>query len=102
MTAPRAAPRHLYLDWVETQIEDYKATLTRDELLDIAEEAVARIRNDPDGQLALTELLLCDAVDGILFERMGLPDFRTWRRTCQKDTESRPTQRTDSPFRAAS
>jgi len=102
MTAPSAAPRQLYLEWVEDQIEDYKATLTRDELLDIAETAVQRIGSDPAGQYALTELLLCDAVDALLFERLGLPDYKRWRRTCRNDTEPRPPRGTTAEYRAAS
>ena len=102
MTAPRAAPRQLYQAWVEEQIEDYKAALTRDELLDIAEQAVSRIHDTPDGQIPLTELLLCDAVDALLFEKLNLPDYREWERACRKDTRNRSLKGTVTPARAAS
>jgi hypothetical protein len=102
MTAPSSAPRQLYLEWVEDQIEDYKATLTRDELLDIAEVAVQRLGSDPAGQYSLTELLLCDAVDALLFEKLGLPDYKHWLRTCRNDTEPRPPRGTTAEYRAAS
>jgi hypothetical protein len=93
---PSAAPaRQAYLAWVDDQIDEYKATLTRDELLDLAEEAVHRLFDSPDGQYALTEILLRDAVDALLFERLRLPDFRRWRRTCRSDTQSRPRKRTE-------
>ena len=101
MTAPRIAPRQQYLEWVEHQLEEYKSTLTRDELLDIAEQAVECLQAGPDGQYALTELLLCDAVDRLLFERLGLPDFRRWRKSCRTDTDGRPPEGTEATFRAA-
>ena len=36
-------------------------------------------------QLALTELLLCEEVDRIIFKRRGLPAFATWRKTRVRD-----------------
>jgi hypothetical protein len=102
MTAPDAAPHHLYQAWVEEQIEEFKAALTREELLDIAEQAVQRLFTTPDEQYPLTELLLCDAVDALLLERMNLPDYRQWRRSCQTDTAPRPMKRTRRDARTAS
>lgn len=100
MTAPATAPRQRYQAWLEEQLEEYKAALTRDELLDLAELAVERLFNSPDEQYPLTELLLCDAVDALLLERLNLPDYRQWRRTCQIDTPKRPTKRTNGNVRA--
>ncbi len=80
MTAPDAAPRQQYQAWVEQQIEEYKAGLTRDELLDIAEQAVKRLFTTLDEQYPITEILLRDAVDTLLLERLNLPDFWQWRR----------------------
>ena len=40
MTAPQSAPRQLYQAWIEEQLEDYKAALTRDELLALADEVI--------------------------------------------------------------
>lgn len=102
MTAPRAAPRQLYQEWVEEQIEEYKAALDREALLDIAEQAVDRLFDTPDGQYPLTEILLCDAVDALLFERLRLPDYREWERSCRNDTRNRSLKRTPPPRRAAS
>jgi hypothetical protein len=101
MTAPVTAPRQRYQAWLEEQLEEYKAGLTRDELLDLAELAVERLFNTPDEQYPLTELLLCDAVDTLLLERLNLPDYRQWRRACQIDTPKRPTKRTNGTIRAA-
>lgn len=102
MTSPSSTPRQQYLDWIDDQIEDYKAALTREELLDVAEEAVARLRSNPAGQYTLTELMLCDAVDALIVEKLQLPDYRAWRRTCQNDTAERPPEGTAGPLRVAS
>lgn len=101
MTAPETAPRQQYQAWVDEQLEEHKAGLTREELLDLAEEALQRLFDSPDGQYPLTEILLCDAVDALLFERLSLPDFRQWRRTRQIDTPRRPTKRTRRDAHAA-
>lgn len=100
MVAPESAPRQQYQAWVENQIDEFKAGLTREELLDLAEEAVQGLFDSPDGQYPLTEILLCDAVDALLFERLDLPDFRQWRRLCQSDTSGRPRQGTVGGARA--
>ena len=101
MTAPQSAPRQLYQAWVEEQLEDYKAALTRDELLGLADQAVAELFEAPDGQYPLTEMLLCDAVDRLLLIRLNLPDFRQWRRQCRSDTPTCPLEETPEPLRAA-
>jgi hypothetical protein len=80
MTAPPATPRRLYEAWIEDQIEDYKSALSREELLSLADEAVAQLFDAPDGQYPLTEILLCDAVDRLLLRRLNLPDYRQWLR----------------------
>jgi hypothetical protein len=90
MNPPSATPRRLYELWIEEQIEEHKAALSREELLSLADEAVAGLFDAPDGQYPLTEILLCDAVDRLLFDRLGLPDFRQWQRQCRSDTPSRP------------
>ncbi len=100
MTPPQTAPRQRYLAWLEEQIEDHKASMAREDLLDLAEEAVQQLFHTPDGQYPLTEILLCDAVDRLLADRMNLPDFKQWMRTCQNDTDDRPDIETKSPLRA--
>jgi len=94
MSAPRTAPRQEYMDWVEEQIEEHKAGLTRDELLELADVAVQQLFDAPDGQYPLTEILLCDAVDALLFRKLQLPDYRAWRRACRIDTDARPRKET--------
>ena len=102
MSAPTAAPRQLYLAWLEEQLEDYKASLTRDELLSLADVAVQNLFTTPDGQYPLTEILLCDAVDALLLQRMNLPDFKAWQKQCRSDTAPRPRKSTSTRVRKAS
>ena len=91
-------PRQRYLEWVEDQIEEFKCGLRRDELLEIADEAVTGLIDAPDGQYALTEILVCDAVDRLIFQRLKLPTFKRWQRMYQNDTDGRPQSETpDEP-----
>lgn len=94
-------PRQQYQAWVEEQIEEYKTALTREELLNLAEQAVQDLFTTPDGQYPLTEILLCDAVDTLLFKRLNLPDYKHWLKLCRSDTRSRPGLETVEPIRAA-
>lgn len=101
MANPYSAPRREYQAWVEEQIEEYKTALTRDELLDLAEQAVNDLFTTPDGQYPLTEILLRDAVDTLLFKRMNLPDYKQWLKLCRSDTSLRPSLGTANTMRAA-
>ncbi|HEX7050622.1 MAG TPA: hypothetical protein VF188_10505 [Longimicrobiales bacterium] len=96
-----ASPRHRYLAWIEEQIEEHKAGLSRDELLQLADEAVAELFDAEDGQYPLTEILLRDAVDALIFRRLRLPRYRQWLRTCQTDTGERPSSSTPDSGREA-
>ena len=102
MTIPAETPRQRYQAWIEEQLEDHKAALTRDELLDLAEVAVQQLFDAPDGQYPLTEILLCDSVDRLLLTRLNLPTFRQWQRTCLNDTPDRPLNETQARLRAVS
>jgi hypothetical protein len=95
-------PRQRYQAWIEEQLEDYKAGLTRDELLDLAEVAVQQLFDAPDGQYPLTEILLCDSVDRLLLARLNIPTFRQWERSCRNDTDGRPLKGTAADLRAVS
>lgn len=70
--------RRAYSAWVEEQIEEFKESIPRADLLGIADEVVRELAADAGGQCQLTELLLCDAVDSHLFHRLGLPTYRSW------------------------
>jgi hypothetical protein len=94
MSVSSSSSRQLYLDWIEQRIEDYKDSISRDELLDVADEAVQELRADPGGQYSLTEIVLRDAVDTLLFRRLGLPSYKQWLKSCQIDTAERPPEST--------
>ncbi len=70
--------RQLYEEWVEEQIEDYKDSVNRSDLLRLADEVVEELRVSPRGQYQLTEMLLWTAVDRKIFKLLKLPGYRTW------------------------
>jgi hypothetical protein len=70
--------RRQYLEWVEEQIEEYKDSVSRADLLRLADEVVGELRVSPDGQYQLTEILLCAAVDRKIFRLLRLPGYRSW------------------------
>jgi hypothetical protein len=91
-----ASPHQEYLEWVQDQIEEYKGGLTRGELLSLADDAVQDLFHSDDEQYPLTEILLREAVDALIFRRLGLPSYRRWLRSCRSDTPTRPQNRTDT------
>jgi hypothetical protein len=74
--------KHEYELFVENEIESYKESVPRSVLLGIGDEAVSVLSREP--QFALTELLLCEEVDRIIFRRLRLPTYQTWRRRQMK------------------
>ncbi len=78
--APRPARslKYEYELYIEQEIENYKESVPRSVLLTIGDEAVASLKTQQ--QLALTELLLCEEVDRIIFRRLRLPSYQTWRK----------------------
>lgn len=75
---PARSLRYEYELFVEEEIENYKESIPRSALLGIGDEAVAVLTAQP--QLALTELVLAEEVDRIIFRRLRLPSYQTWRR----------------------
>ena len=75
---PARSLKHEYHLYLEEEIENYKESIPRSALLSIGDEAVAALTEQP--QFALTELLLADEVDRIIFRRLRLPTYQTWRR----------------------
>jgi hypothetical protein len=73
-----ASLRSLYFEWVEEQLEEFKDSVPRSELLTIADEVVTDLQMNRKGQYQLTELLLLEEVDRTLFKRLKLPSFRVW------------------------
>jgi hypothetical protein len=75
---PTRSLKHEYELFVEQEIENYKESLPRSVLLGIGDDAVSSLSAAP--QFTLTELVLCDEVDKIIFRRLRLPSYETWRR----------------------
>lgn len=70
--------RRAYLDWIEEQVETYKESVPRSQLLQLADEVVEELRVTQRGQYQLTELLLCAAVDRKIIRTLRLPGYRAW------------------------
>src|SRR4051812_21030685 len=70
--------QHEYELYVEREIENYKESVPRSVLLSIGDDAVRALAAQQ--QFALTELLLVDEVDKIIFKRLRLPAYATWRK----------------------
>jgi hypothetical protein len=75
---PARSLKYEYELFVEEEIENYKESIPRSALLSVGDEAVAVLTEQP--QFALTELLLAQEVDRIIFRRLRLPSYQTWRR----------------------
>jgi hypothetical protein len=91
--AVRRPPRSLkqeYQEFLLQRIEEYKNTLSREELLEIGDEAVRELEEHAAGQFLLTEVLLLEHVDRIIVRRLRLPSFPRWR---QKHRALRAAQR---------
>ena len=70
--------KHEYELYVEEEIERYKDSIPRADVLRIGDEAVAALRAQE--QVAFDELVLWAEVDRIIFRRLRLPSYSTWRR----------------------
>src|SRR3954462_1320326 len=75
---PSRSLKHEYELYLEREIEDYKESVPRSVLLSIGDEAVRSLADQQ--QFALTELIVWDEVDKIIFKRLRLPSYTTWRR----------------------
>jgi hypothetical protein len=75
---PARSIRYEYELFVEEEIENYKESIPRSALLSIGDEAVVVLTEQ--AQLALTELVLTEEVDRIIFRRLRLPSYQSWRR----------------------
>ena len=76
-TSPRSL-RRAYLEWVDEQVEEFKDSIPRAQLLAIADQVVTELRVTQGGQYQLTELLLCHAMDRYLKRMLKLPGYRAW------------------------
>jgi len=65
-------------EYILQRIEGYKNSLSREELLRIGDEAVAELEATVEGQFLLTEVLMQDTVDRLIWKRLSLKPFRQW------------------------
>src|SRR5215471_10536390 len=75
---PTRSLKYEYELFVEQEIENYKESVPRGVLLGIGDDAVRSLTSAP--QFVLTELLVWDEVDRLIFKRLRLPSYETWRR----------------------
>ena len=85
-----ASPQQLYQEFLVHRIEAYKNSITRQELMAIAGEALADQSASTEGQLLLTEVMMLDCVDRLIRKRLRLPTFKTWK---QRYGKQRSAQR---------
>jgi hypothetical protein len=76
-SVPRSL-KHEYDLFVEEEIETYKDSISRTNLLKIGDEAVASLQSGV--QFSMNELLLVVEVDKIIKKRLQLPSYATWRK----------------------
>jgi len=92
----RRPPRSLkqeYQEFLLERIEEYKNTLSREELLRIRDEAVRELEANVQDQYLLTEVLLLEHVDRLIARRLRLPSFQRWRQKHRalRDAQRQPT-----------
>ena len=92
----RRPPRSLkqeYQEFLLERIEEYKNTLSREELLRIGDEAVRELEANVQDQYLLTEVLLLEHVDRLIARRLRLPSFQRWRQKHRalRDAQRQPT-----------
>jgi hypothetical protein len=75
----RAVPslKQQYHEYILQRIESYKNSLSRGELLELGNEAVAEMEAAGD-QFLLTEVLLTDWVDRLIHKRLRLQPYGRW------------------------
>ncbi len=78
MSVQQRSLRRAYREWVEDQVEEFKDSIPRSQLLAIADVVVEQLRMTRGGQYQLTELVLCDAIDRYLVRELKLPGYRAW------------------------
>lgn len=78
----RALPsmKQQYFKYLQDRIEGYKNSKSRDEMMQLADEAVADSQQGGAEQFVLTEILAEDMVDRLISRRLGVPSFTKWRK----------------------
>jgi hypothetical protein len=66
------------------RIEHYKNSISREELLRQADEAMADIHANLDANLGLGEAEVAEVVDSFIKRRLGIRDYESWRKRFPK------------------
>jgi len=87
-SAPRRRPlrslRQQYDLYIMDRVEHFKNSISREELLRLANEAMVELRGPDEGQFLLTEVLAAAAVDELIKRRLGIRSFENWRKSYPK------------------
>jgi hypothetical protein len=86
---PLLSLKQRYQAYILQRIEDYKNSLTREQLLKLGNDAMSELQDAPEGQYFLTEVLVQETVDRLIMRRLRLPTFARWR---QKHVRLRQAQ----------
>ena len=86
---PLPSPKQRYQAYILQRIEDYKESLTREEVLKLGNDAAGELQAAPEGQYFLTEVLMQETVDRLIMRRLRLPTFTRWQ---QKHARLRQAQ----------
>jgi len=79
---PRRLARSLkqeYEEFILQRIEEYKESLSREEILKLGDDAVRELEVNTAEQYLLTEVLLLEHVDRIIKRQLRLPTFKRWQ-----------------------
>ena len=76
---PQRSLRQEYEEFRLQRIEEFKQQISREDLLQIADEAVHELEVGAEDQLVLTEVLVLEHVDRLIVRRLNLPAFRKWK-----------------------
>lgn len=79
---PLRSLRQQYDLYIMDRIEHYKNSISREELLRQADEAMVDLRGEE--QFLLTEVLAQTAVDDFIKKRLGIRGFESWRKSYPK------------------
>ncbi|HEU4700396.1 MAG TPA: hypothetical protein VFS40_14525 [Gemmatimonadales bacterium] len=76
---PPASLKQQYQEYVMQRIENFKNSMSRDELLRLGDEAVQEMHAAEDEQFVLTEIMMLESVDRLIMRRLSLRSYRRWR-----------------------
>lgn len=81
---PLRSLREQYDLYILDRIEHYKNSISRDEMMRLADEAMSDLGDDSEQQFLLTEVLVATSVDELIKRRLGTPRFESWRKSYPK------------------